>query len=282
MRLFRTALLASCLGLLAAVAGAQGYQATTDINPDTAFKNPELAKIGVDQRLGQPVQKLAQFTDADGKKIKIADLLGKRPIILLPIFYRCTGVCNLELSGIEETAEKMHDMTVGKDFDVVALGINPKETYDLARAKKALTLRTYNRPGSENGWHFLTGDMDDIRAVTDSLGFRFTYDAAQDKVTHPSGVMIVTPNGTISSYILGVNYTPEKLRKFIGLAQHEQVGQKTEEIFFGCICIDPVTGKRSLQIQNVLRLLGVVTVIAVVSMLLVLSGKAHFTKRPAA
>lgn len=265
--------------LLAATAGAQGYQTGIDVNPDTAFKNPKLAKIAVEQRLGQPVQGLAEFTDDRGKKVRFDSLLGKRPIILLPIFYRCTGVCNLELTGVVETIAKMPNRTVGKDFDVVAVGINPKETYELARNKKALTLQSYSRKGTEGGWHFLTGTMENIRGVTDSLGFRFTYDEQKDEVSHPSGIMILTPKGTISSYLLGANYEVGKLGNFLDIAAREEVGQKSKEIFFGCIHLDPVTGKRSLVVKNVLRLFGVVTLIVLATSIAVLSGKLHLSRR---
>jgi len=264
------------------MAMSQGYNSSVDINADQFAKDSRIDQIGIDQRLGQPVMKFAEFTDDAGKKIKFSDLLGARPLILLPIFYRCTGVCNLELTGVVDTVTKMKNREVGKDFDVVAVGINPKETYELARAKKAQTLQTYGRPKSASGWHFLTGNMQSIRAVTDSLGFKFNYDADKDQVSHPSGIMILTPKGTISSYILGANYSEDEFNRFLNLAAKEQVGQKSREIFFGCIHLDPVTGKRSIVIENVLKVLGCGTVLAIALTIGVLSGKISLRRRVAA
>ena len=233
-----------------------------------------MKQIGIDQRLGQKVQDLATFADENGKPLVFSSLLGKRPIIILPIFYRCTGVCNLELNGVEQTAKQMADRNIGKDFDVVALGINPKEGPELAYAKRQTTLREYDRPGTEKGWHFLTGNMENIRAMTNSLGFKFAYDEAKDQVNHPSGIMVLTKDGTISSYLLGANYTPEKLGGFLDTAAKGEVGQKSREIFFGCVHLDPITGARSIVIENVLKVLGVITIGALLSTMIILSKRA--------
>ena len=258
---------------VAAVASAQ-YQTGTDANPDVAFRDVRMKQIGIDQRLGQKVQGLARFVDDRGKSIAFSDLLGKRPIILLPIFYRCTGVCNLELNGVQQVAKAMANRQVGRDFDVVALGINPKEGPELARLKRIATTREYDRPGTEPGWHFLTGDLLNIKAVTDSLGFKFAYDAEKDQVSHPSGIMVLTKDGTISSYLLGANFTEEKLGAFLDTAKRGEVGQKSKEIFFGCIHLDPITGARSIVIENVLKVLGVITVAGLLTTMIVLSKRA--------
>jgi protein SCO1/2 len=262
------------LGCAISVAAYAQYQSGNDINPDVVLRDVRMKQIGIDQRLGQKVQALATFTDESGKSLAFSSLLGKRPIIILPIFYRCTGVCNLELNGVEQTAKEMADRNIGKDFDVVALGINPKEGPELANAKRLKTLREYDRPGTEKGWHFLTGNMENIRAMTNSLGFKFAYDEAKDQVNHPSGIMVLTKDGTISSYLLGANYTSEKLGGFLDTAAKGEVGQKSRELFFGCVHLDPITGARSIVIENVLKVLGVITIAALLSTMIYLSKRA--------
>lgn len=262
----------------AALAPAQ-YQTGTSVDPDVAFRSPKMKEIGVEQRLGQPIMGHAEFVDDTGKKVKLKEYFkGDRPVIFLPIFYRCDGVCFVELTGVIDTLKRLPQITPGKDVEIVAMSLKPTETYELARLKKQEFLKGFKPESSHKNWHFLTGDMENIRAVTDSLGFNFTYDKAKDEVSHPSGIMIITPGGTISSYMLGANFLPERLEKFIETAAKEEVGQKTQEIFFGCIHLDPVTGKRSLVIQNVLKVLAAATVIAITFALLVLTGKAKLKR----
>lgn len=260
--------------LTAASAWSQGYNRDLAVDPDVAFPRPEMKEIGLEQKLGNRVQWAAEFRDESGKKVRLQTLFGKRPVILLPIFYTCTGVCNLEMSGITEALILSEKLEVGRDVEVVALGIHPKETWELARAKEKQVLASYHKSKDPRGWHFLTGDMENIRAVTDSLGFKFSYDEAKNRVNHPSGIMVLTPNGIISSYLVGARYKPERLEKFVATAAAEEVGQKTQELFFGCIHIDPVTGKRSIVIEQVLRVFAAITMIAIVSTIVVLNVRS--------
>jgi len=279
MRAFRGVFAAAALA--GSVLAAGQYQTGTSVDPDVAFRSPKMKEIGVEQRLGQPIMPHAEFVDDTGKKVKLGDYFqGKRPVIFLPIFYRCEGVCFVEIMGVVDSLNRLPELKVGRDVEVVAMSLKPTETYELARLKKQEFLRTFEPKETHKNWHFLTGDMENIRAVTNSLGFNFTYDEAKDEVSHPSGIMVVTPDGTISSYLLGANFPPERLKSFIQTAAREEVGQKTQEIFFGCIHLDPVTGKRSLVIQNVLKVLAVATLLAITLTILVLTGKARLRRTP--
>jgi protein SCO1/2 len=174
----------------------------------------------------------------------------------------------------------MTEKRVGRDFDVVVVGINPKETPELANAKLQQTLATYhNLQGTDAGWHFLTGTLDNVHSVTNPLGFYYTYDAEKDIVNHPAGIMFLTPTGVVSSYILGAQFRRDAIIANLNTAAHNQLGVKSADIFFGCIHIDPLTGKRSIVIQNVLMVLGVITVMTVALTLLTLSGKARWKRR---
>jgi protein SCO1/2 len=249
------------------------------MDPDVAFKSPKLGEIGIEQRLGQPIMAAAEFTDESGKKIRLKSLLGKRPVLILPIFYRCTGVCYLELTGVVDMLVESEGLKIGRDLDVVSLGINPKETYELARAKKAETLRSYGRETDKAAWHFLTGTQENLNAVTTSLGFKYRYNAEKDEVSHPSGIMLLTADGTIASYLLGARYDAKKFAGLLALAAKNEVGQKSTELFFGCIHIDPVTGERRIVVEKVLRVLGVLTVAGIVLSILVMNGKVKLPFR---
>jgi len=170
---------------------------------------------------------------------------------------------------------------VGRDFDVIVVGSDPVETPDLAKAKLNQTIATSrNLRGTEAGWHFLTGSLKNIHSVTNAIGFYYTYDEGQDVVNHAAGLMFVTPSGVVSSYILGPRYTPEALGENLEIARKNQLGVKSNDIFFGCIHIDPLTGKRSIVIQNVISVAGVVTVVGLLLTILTLSGKARWRRRP--
>jgi protein SCO1/2 len=262
--------------LAVAMALGQGYQqATAVVRP-----NVDLKDVRIIQRLGNQLPTDVEFKDQDGKSVTLGGLLKGRPALMLAIFYRCQGVCTLEMENLASTLAKMDDKRVGRDFDVIIIGIDPKETPDIAKDKLNETIATSSKlKGTDSGWHFLTGSLKNIRAVTNPLGFFYTYDEANDIVNHPAGLMFVTSTGIVSSYILGANYTVDGFRKDLDLAKKNQIGVKSPDIFFGCIHIDPLTGKRSIVIQNVLKVAGVITILALALTLLTLTGKAKWGKK---
>jgi protein SCO1/2 len=237
--------------------------------------NPTLKNVRVDQKPGAQIPLDAQFTDETGKTILFGSLFHNRPLILLPIFFRCKGVCEVELQGIINALIKDKDVIPGENVDVAVLSINPKEKSDLAMAKKESSLDVYGKPKTAPGWHFLTGDMTNIRKVTDPMGFSFTYDAVKNQVNHPSGIMLLTPSGKVSSYMLRGIYEPSALNRDVLLASKSGVAPKSEDLFFGCIHCDPVTGKRSIAIQGVMRLLAFATVAALLIGIVTLARKSR-------
>jgi len=224
---------------------------------------PDMEGVRIVQKIGDRVPLTAIFLDEDGHRVKFGDFIRSRPAVILPIFYRCKGVCNLELQAAMAAFPKMKER-IGRDFDVIVLSINPKEGPELSKAKLESVLEQSpafkeTRPG----WHFLTGSYDQILTVTEALGFEYKYDAEKDVVNHPSGIMFLTPTGVISSYILGASYTPEVLSRNVDLAATNRLGPKAEDIFFGCVHVDPITGQRSLVVLQALKVAGVVTLLAI-------------------
>jgi len=235
----------------------------------------DTSRVHVVQKLGAVVPLDDSFKDETGASIKVGDILKQRPAIILPIFYRCKGVCSVELQGLVATLPNV-EQKIGKDYDVIVLSIDPQEGPDLAKAKKESTLATStNFKGTDNGWHFLTGSLANIRRLTDALGFYFTYDAAKDLVTHPSGLMFVTQSGTISSYVLGASYNPAQLGHNINIANAQKLGAKVQDVFLGCVHIDPITGHRSIVIERFLSLLALLTVGGIVTTITVLGIKSR-------
>ena len=214
------------------------------------------SKVKIVQNLGAQVPLTAQFKDTDGTPVTFGQLDTLRPVLVLPVFYRCQGVCNLEFQNLTALLNKDRSLRVGKDFDVVVLGIDPTEGPDLAKGKLSDAKGEFPTLFTSEGWHFLTGSLENIKSVTDALGFFYTYDAETDVINHPSGLMFVSPGGKVSSYILGPTYTADEIQKDVALAAKSQVGAKVQDAFFGCVHIDPLTGRRSLVFEKVLRLSG--------------------------
>jgi protein SCO1/2 len=273
----RFAFLLALALLSSALVRAQGSQIT--VTPGESSRAVDKSAIRIDQHLGIQVPLDASFRDRTGKTVAFGDLFEGRPAIVLPIFYNCTGVCNLELRGTMETLRQMKGRKLGKDFDVIVVGIHPKETPDLAQGKYEATVADLRQPGTEGGWKFLVGDRDNIHRVTDALGFYYTYDEGRDAIDHPSGIMFLTPQGKVSSYIYGATYTPDAFERNLDLATKNKVGEKAEEIFFGCIHVDPVTGERSLVIRNVLKVMGFMTLAIMGFSFMVLTGRTQLRKR---
>lgn len=262
--------------LAACAQGQGGFQQATAVLP----RSVDVKNVKIIQRIGNQIPTDVPFLDQDGKSVTLGSLLGKKPALLLAVFYRCTGVCSIELENLVATLDQMKDRRVGRDFDVIVVGIDPVETPELAKAKLAQTLNTF--PGlrpTKDGWHFLTGTPANIHAVTNPMGFYYTYDAQKDIVNHPAGLMFLTPSGIVSSYILGAQFPAKAIVADLDTAKRNQLGVKSADIFFGCIHIDPLTGKASIVIQNVLMVAGVLTVLIIGLTLLTLSGHARWRRR---
>jgi protein SCO1/2 len=274
----RAVLFGLVVAVTASCFGQSGLQATVD-SSSSLTSGPDLKNVRIDQLLGAQVPLNTPFKDWNGSPVNFGTLLGQRPAILVPIFYNCTGVCQLELANLCDAIPEMKSMKLGKDYDIVILSINPTETPSLAATKRTTLMNTIKLNGTEGGWHLLTGTLPNIRSVTDAVGFRYTYDVDKNFVNHPSGIMILAPTGRVSSYIYGANYTPAVLTRDLQVASRDEVGAKTTEIFFGCIHCDPVTGQKTIVFQNVLRLFGVVTIICILCTLVSLSGRKLFRRQ---
>lgn len=239
-------------------------------------------QIGIDQNLGTQLPTDVTLKDEAGKDIRVGELLGSRPLVFAPIFYQCTTACMVVRDNLLKTlakATKGDRLLVGRDLDIVFVSINPKETSDLALRKKNILLESYNQPGSEKGWHFLTGSEKEVRRLTNALGFRYTYDAATDRINHPVGIMIASPQGKITGYIMGGTYPTEILADDIARAERNEVGPKAETFLMGCIMLDPVTGQRRIVIEGVVRLAGILTMLVLFGSIIKMSLSNRTAKR---
>jgi protein SCO1 len=228
-----------------------------------------LKKVGFDQRLNQQVPLDLSFTDETGKAVKLADYFGEKPVILVLAYYKCPMLCTLVLNGLTKALREI-PFDIGREFNVVTVSFNPRETPDLAAAKKESYITSYARPGAANGWHFLTGKQDAIDKLTQAVGFRYVYDAKEDQYIHTSGIMVLTPHGKISRYFYGIKFPARDVRLGLVEASADRIGTPADQILLYCFHYDPSTGKYSASILNYVRLGGVFTVVGLIGLVWIL------------
>jgi protein SCO1/2 len=235
----------------------------------TAFaqQSPDLLdKIGLDQKLNSQVPLDLEFVDESGQTVKLADYFGKKPVILTLVYFECPMLCTLILNGTVRALRTL-DFSAGKEFEVITVSINPKETPQLATEKKSQYLDSYRREGAEKGWHFLTGREDQIRPLADAVGYRYAYDPETGQYAHASGIMVLTPEGKVARYFYGVEYAPRDIRLGLIEASQEKIGSPVDQVLLYCFHYNPLTGKYSFAIMSVLRVAGALTVLAIAGLL---------------
>src|SRR5262249_18580476 len=168
---------------------------------------PLIRDVGSDQRLNEQVPLDLKFTDEAGRTVRLGDYFDGKPVILVLAYYRCPMLCTEVLNGLVRALLDV-PLDIGKDFRVVTVSFDPREKPELAAAKKKTYLERYGRSGAEAGWHFLTGDEEPIRRLTEAVGFRYVYDERNDQFAHASGILVLTPTGKVSRYFYDVRYAP--------------------------------------------------------------------------
>jgi protein SCO1 len=219
-----------------------------------------LGRVGFDQHLAQQVPLDASFHDESGKRVRLADYFGTRPVILALAYYDCANLCTLVLNGVIEGLRRV-DFRPGIEFDVVAVSINPNDTPALASDKKAAYLAYYGHPASDQGWHFLTGEESSITRLADAVGFRYFYDEKQKQYAHAAGITMLTPQGKIARYFYGIQFAPQDLRLGLMDASAERIGSAADRLMLLCFHYDPRTGQYGLLIQSWMQTLALATVI---------------------
>jgi protein SCO1/2 len=222
-----------------------------------------LQKVGVAQHLNQQLPLDAAFVDESGKQVKLGDYFGKHPAILALVYYTCPMLCSEEMDGLTSSLE-MVKLTPGKDFDVVIISIDPSDSPEQAAKSKALYVKRYGRPETASGWHFLTGQRPAIDAVTNAVGFGYVRvpgpDGKLSQFAHASSIEIVTPEGKLAQYYLGVEYSPKDMLLGLIDASGNKIGSPVANILTYCYHYDPQTNKHSLIVARVVQLGGMVTV----------------------
>lgn len=220
-----------------------------------------LNQIRFDQKMNAQIPLDAAFRDETGRIVRLGDYFGRRPVVLVLGYYGCPMLCALVSNGLVETMQDLK-ADIGNQFDVLDVSISPSETPQLATAKKREYLRHYGRPGAETGWHFLTGEEPAIRRLSGAVGFHYAYDSAIKQYAHPSGFMVLTPQGRVSRYFFGVNFRAQELSDALRDASANRAGSPIRQLFLLCFHYSPITGKYGALIVNAVRGIGIATLLA--------------------
>ena len=222
---------------------------------------PLLKDIGIDQRLNAQVPLELPFRDETGRAVRLGDYFGRRPVVLALVYYNCPMLCTQVLNGLVGALNVM-SLEAGKDFDVVAVSFDARETPAQAAAKKDAYLSRYKHPASAAGWHFLTGDAAEIGKLAKAAGFRFRYDEKVDQFAHASAIFLLTPDGRLARYLYGIEYAPRDLRLGLVEASAGRIGTPVDQVLLYCFHYDPASGKYGPAIVNLVRLGGGLTLAA--------------------
>jgi protein SCO1/2 len=262
---------AAVFALVAATAFAQSD--VPGVNPVAGMPSSQmpgvLAEVRFEQRLNEMLPLETRFKDEEGRDVRLAEYFGtKKPVVLAFVYYECPMLCTQVLNGLTSSLAAL-DETVGREFDVVAISFDARETPALANGKKKSHLDRYKRPESASGWHFLTGDEAAITAVTGAAGFKFAWDDKTQQFAHPSGIVVVTPEGRISRYFFGIDFAPRDVKFALVESSAGHIGNAIDQLLLYCYHYDPTTGSYGFVAMGAVRVGGAVTVLALVGFVLV-------------
>jgi len=221
----------------------------------------ELELIGVDEHLGSRVPFEATFVDHEGHPVRLGQYFsGRRPVVLNLVYHRCTMLCSMVLNGVIRSL-KQTPWSVGEQYEVVTISIDPRDTAQVAAGKRDRVLEAYGRPSAQRGWHFLVGPEIESRRVADAVGFHYRFDRASNQYAHAAVTMLLTPDGRVARYLYGIDYASTDVR--VGLLEASEGRQVTtvERLIMFCYHYDPQGHRYALVAKNVMKLGGVATML---------------------
>ncbi|MGB9233956.1 MAG: SCO family protein [Terriglobales bacterium] len=257
---FATAMLVLAVGTLFAQS-ARGPMMGGIMSPPANQRPPGLEFVGIEQHLNAEVPGDLEFRDELGNPVKLGDYFGHgRPVILNLGYYQCPMLCSELLEGLVGSMKAL-TLQLGQDFDVVTLSFDPRETTEMAAAKKRDIMKRYGRANAASGWHFLTGRPDQIKILTDAVGFQYQFDPKTGQYAHATAIVLLTPDRHIAEYFYGVEFSPRDLRLGLVQASQGKIGNITDTVLLYCYHYDPRAGKYGAVVSNVLKISGLATIL---------------------
>jgi protein SCO1 len=238
---------------------------------------PDLLKdVGIDQKLNQQVPLDLTFRDETGKTVQLSQYFGQKPVLLSLVYFNCPMLCTQVLNGMEASMKGL-PMDAGNEFNAISVSIDPSDKPVLAAVKQQMYVGMYGRPSGAQGWHFLTGDEDQIKKLADAVGFRYAYDPDSKQFAHASAIMVLTPDGKLSKYFYGIQYSPRDLRLGLVEASARKIGTPVDSMLLFCYHYDPHTGKYGLLISRLIQIGGLLTVLGIGATMLILFRRERYS-----
>jgi protein SCO1/2 len=257
-------------------ANAPLYSPRPDTARVTSGLPPALREVGIDQKLKQQLPLELIFRDENNTPVKLGQYFGKKPVVLSLVYYSCPMLCTQVLNGMI-TAFRVLPFQIGNEFEVVTVSFDPRETAALAAARK----RTYVgylpdrvQENAASGWHFLTGDESSIKQLADAVGFRYHFDESTNQFAHASAIMVANPNGILSHYFYGIEYSARDLRLALIESAQNKIGSPVDQLLLYCYHYDPVTGKYGAVVMKMIRLGGILTLIGIAALVMLLRRRS--------
>lgn len=237
--------------------------ATSTVTPE------QLKEVTFEQRLDQRLPRETRFKDESGRTVRLGDFFGRKPVVLAFAYFQCPMLCTQVMNGISSALSVM-PFKPGKDFDVVVISFDPRDTPEAAADRKRRHLQYWSAEQTAGAWHFLTGDEQAIRQVTSAAGFNYRWDPGTQQFAHVSGVLVLTPDGRLSRYFYGIEYSPKELRLALVESGEGRIGSAIDELLLYCFHYDPAAGRYGVVVMNLIRVGGVLTVLAMASFILLM------------
>ncbi len=256
--------------MLVAFAFSAGSVARAYAGPPTTLRAPPdlLSKVGFEQKLGAKVPPSAVFRDARGAKVRLGDLFNDKPTLLVPGYFGCINLCGAVRAGVAHAVAKS-GFVPGRDFNVILVSIDPDETPKIAATTQRHDAAAHPAANVAR-WRYLTGSEVAIEHVSQSIGFRYYYDARNHQYDHDAGVVLLTPGGTITQYLFGVEFAPQTLRLALVSASQGRIGNLVDHFLLLCCNYDPSTGRYSLVIHRIMQALGIATALTLCGLIIAL------------
>lgn len=236
-------------------------------DPSSDRLPPQLGAVGIEQKLGDQVPLQLPFRDETGRTIALGDYFQTgKPVILSLVYYNCQMLCSQVLAEIAHCLRRLK-FDPGKQFEIVTVSFDPRETPQMAAAAKSKYVAIYGRPGAESGWHFLTGDPSSITALSNAVGFHYSWDPRTKQFAHATGIMLLTPEGRVAQYYYGARYFPSDLRLGLIEASHNEIGTLADQIVLYCYHYDPRTGRYGAIVFRVIQVAGGFTLLILGSLI---------------
>jgi protein SCO1/2 len=222
----------------------------------------QLQQAGITEKLGDRVSiDRLQFRDEQGRSVSLGQYFNKgRPVVLTLIYYECPNLCSFALNGLLDTLKQM-EWIPGREFDIVTVSIDPTEDSELAAQKKGRYLESLGKSEAGTGWHFLTGEENQIKTLASQVGFGYTYNEKEKQYAHSAALFVLTPGGQISRLLYGIEYKPRDLRLALLEAAEGKIGTVVDRFLLFCYRYDPNSRSYSVYLFGVMRIAAAVTVL---------------------